>query len=333
MIASFIIVLSFLRLTSASYNSINFLGIGDWGGQGSSPYTTSSQLATAKGMGIVASQINSTFVVALGDNFYNSGIPVTDKGADSLRFADTWFDVYTADSLRTPWIVIAGNHDHSGNVTAQIAYSNVNSLWIYPDVYHAHHFSSDDKSVTLDLFMIDTIEIAGILNAAETDANYFDPLPLVDIRSRRLASSQVDWLSEQLAASTATYVIVGGHYPVYSVCEHGPTATLIQNVLPLLEKYQAHFIAGHDHCLEYIKEATSDVRHIVVGPGKECCYSSSNMNRVPAGSLQYYLAGDNKGSVVGGFGSFTATSASLVIRLHDQDGNIMYTVPQISPRK
>ena len=41
---------------------------------------------------------------------------------------------------------------------------------------------------------------------------------------------------------------------VYSVCEHGPTSTLITNLKPLLEKYEAHMISGHDHCQEHIQE-------------------------------------------------------------------------------
>ena len=38
------------------------------------PYTTRGQRAAAHGMGIVAQKINADFTLALGDNFYYSGI-------------------------------------------------------------------------------------------------------------------------------------------------------------------------------------------------------------------------------------------------------------------
>lgn len=49
---------------------------------------------------------------------------------------------------------------------------------------------------------------------------------------------QQKWLEETLAESDADYVIVGGHYPVYSVCEHGTNVNMVANLQPLLEKYE-----------------------------------------------------------------------------------------------
>ena len=49
------------------------------GGKGSSPYTTDAQIATAAGMGKIASSISSEFVVALGDNYYSNGITTNEN--------------------------------------------------------------------------------------------------------------------------------------------------------------------------------------------------------------------------------------------------------------
>ena len=76
-------------------------------------------------------------VFVLGDNFYNSGIHPEDGPDGVLRFKKTFEDVYTAPSLKKiPFYVCAGNHDHGGNVSAQIAYThnpqNEGGRWRFP---------------------------------------------------------------------------------------------------------------------------------------------------------------------------------------------------------
>lgn len=318
---------SLTEWTDAAQSSINFLVIGDWGGMGSSPYYTNDQKLTANAMGKIGSSISSEFVVALGDNFYSNGV-TSDL---DFRFTSTWLNIYTASSLQTKWYLIAGNHDHNGNVTAQIAFSNDNALWTFPSEYHATSFKSTDGSVSIDLILIDTIDLAGNSGLVEGDIGYFDPLPE---KPRSSASSQWTWIEQQLASSTATYTLVGGHFPIYSVCSHGPTSTLITNLLPLLKQYNAHYMSGHDHCDEFFIEPDSYVNHWLIGMGLECCYSATNLksSKIPANTLQYYLSSENAGSVKGGFASFIATSSSLTVKYYDQDGNIIYSPPSVAPK-
>ena len=47
----------------------------------------------------------SKFVLAMGDNFYSEGIPSDEHDS---RFKTTFEDVYTYESLQTPWLVLAG---------------------------------------------------------------------------------------------------------------------------------------------------------------------------------------------------------------------------------
>lgn len=53
---------------------LNFLVLGDWGGKPEYPYTTEAETRIASVMGKVASDMNSQFTLALGDNFYDTGV-------------------------------------------------------------------------------------------------------------------------------------------------------------------------------------------------------------------------------------------------------------------
>jgi hypothetical protein len=164
-------------------------------------------------MGVVGAQLKVQAVLALGDNFYYSGI-ATD--ATSPRFAQTWDNVYTDTSLQVPWYVIAGNYDYKGNVTAQVAYSGVSSRWTFPALYHSQSFVFAEDGTTVDVVLIDTVNLSGESTAstassahgAESDL-YFAPLPLLE---KEVAQQQCDWIEAQLAASTADYLIVAGNY-------------------------------------------------------------------------------------------------------------------------
>eukprot|EP00600_Ochromonadales_sp_CCMP1393_P003243 CAMPEP_0174991380 /NCGR_PEP_ID=MMETSP0004_2-20121128/21859_1 /TAXON_ID=420556 /ORGANISM="Ochromonas sp., Strain CCMP1393" /LENGTH=322 /DNA_ID=CAMNT_0016245121 /DNA_START=81 /DNA_END=1049 /DNA_ORIENTATION=- len=303
--------------------SVNLLALGDWGGDENFPYTTPGQVAAANGMGVVGDKIKAQAVIALGDNFYHSGID-TDETDD--RFKQTWDSVYTANSLQVPWYVTSGNHDYKGNVTAQVAYTNDNKRWVYPDLYQTVTFTGLDGT-TVDLVLIDTVDLSGeSLTLDEKDPNYFKPLPP---RERSVRSEEWDWIEEKMSASTADYLLVGGHYPVYSVCDHGNTQNLIDNLKPLLEQHGAHYLAGHDHCMEAM--SYNNVQYILTGMGHDCCYDASNKDSVPEDSLKWYMARDNR-RAIGGFTSITADKSSLSFTFYDQSGRELYTTPAVSPR-
>ena len=220
----------------------NMLIVGDWGGMDFPPYFTPGQKTTAAGMDVIGTKLNVGAVLALGDNFYFDGI-YTDENAH--RFEDTWNAVYAGDSLQVPWYLIGGNHDHYGNITAEVAYSSHSERWNFPNLYHSQSFTGD--GVTLDVVFIDTVDLAGNSNIHNPDdPNYYNPLPL---KLKSEAAEQWEWIEEQLRSSTADYLVVAGHYPVYSVCEHGNTDNLLTNLRPLLIEYGAHYLAGHDHCM------------------------------------------------------------------------------------
>ena len=313
-------------------HGLNFLAIGDWGGAPAPAYHTPGQRQAAEGMGKVAAELNAQFVLALGDNFYFSGV----ENAESARFEHTWDKVYSAQSLQVPWYVIAGNHDHKGNVSAQIEYTAVDpsSRWQFPSLYHKQSFK-DEGGVTMDVILIDTVQLCDMNQAAdESVAGYFDPLPPKAKDFSSASSDQWLWIENEMANSKADYLIVGGHFPVYSVCQHGPTQTLIDHLKPLLDKYNAHYLSGHDHCLNHFQEGQTN--YVLTGLGDTCCYSTDNLanTAIPAGALKWYTGRGHKESwkIIAGFTSFAADAQAMTITYHDGKGDVLFKADPVPKR-
>ena len=96
------------------------------------------------------------------------------------------------------------------------------------------------------------VDLASRTEKKSHEEGYFEPLPLQPYEKDL---TQWAWIEQQMKASTSDYLLVAGHYPVYSACSHGNTATLIAYLKPLLEQYGAQYAAGHDHCMEHLAES------------------------------------------------------------------------------
>ena len=85
-------------------SSLNFMVVGDWGGQDNPPYYTDPEQDVAEQMGQIAAQMGAQFTLSMGDNFYENG--VTD--VDDPRFKET-FEVRNYS-----WFLPQNSH---GNIT------------------------------------------------------------------------------------------------------------------------------------------------------------------------------------------------------------------------
>ena len=193
--------------------------------------------------------------------------------------------------MRARAVVFCGcKHDHAGNVTAQIAYTtNAQNIllprgrglpakrWNFPDYFynvtqHVEIPGAGGKMVELELLLFDSCIMAG---------NPADP---------GTAEAQLAWLGERMANSTADYLWVGGHYPVWAIGNDPPTG--VNPILrPLLHKWEANYFNGHEHDLEHIREEGSKVNYISTGAGHFCCYPDTNLGTVPQGSIRFATSG------------------------------------------
>ncbi|ETO19640.1 hypothetical protein RFI_17587 [Reticulomyxa filosa] len=195
------------------------------------------------------------------------------------------------------------------NVTAQVAYTNVKNLfilfqfkkkkinkqkkkknmkrssrWKYPDYWYSTVWAIPDTSPprTIEIIMIDTVTMCGQQQdweycakrgIAQSDCKLEIDGP-TDVDA---AQDEWEWLQLQLEQSTADFLIVNGHYPVYSIAEHGPTDCLVEQLQPWLEQYNVTaYVSGHDHTFEYINVSGDYVNYIVTGGAHVCDRSTAH---------------------------------------------------------
>ena len=128
-----------------SVETIDIVFLGDWGHQSDALPLVSDQIAE------VADYIGLEFMVTLGDNFYEYGVDSVDD-----EVWDVYLNNFNQASLQVPWYVSLGNHDHYGNVQAQVDFTDVDERWNLPSLFYAKHFSIPGGSDSLGLLVIDT---------------------------------------------------------------------------------------------------------------------------------------------------------------------------------
>mmetsp|Transcript_14696 Transcript_14696/g.22852 ORF Transcript_14696/g.22852 Transcript_14696/m.22852 type:complete len:164 (+) Transcript_14696:1020-1511(+) len=125
-----------------------------------------------------------------------------------------------------------------------------------------------------------------------------------------MAELQLKWLEKTLNASTSDWLVVAGHYPVFSGGEHGNTPELQEQVKPLLEKYRVDFyLCGHDHTLQHLR--SDGVDYFVSGSGA--------------------LVGDYKalpqslfGTTQNGFTAHRISKSRMDVSMNDKNGKTLY---------
>ena len=235
-----------------------------------------------------------------------------------------------------PFYFVAGNHDWIGNVTAQIEYSNLDlgdnryHRWNFPNYYYSKQFtvpmSNDhddnyDNDYNINSSYTSTLEIIMI-----------DTVILCDHGSESQQTQDAWlWIKDTLTASIADYVIVAGHYPIWSVGHHGPKQCLVDKLRPLLLKHGVQlYMNGHDHTMEYIEEEFhSAIGYVTTGAGHRCNRTDIKSSQIPEKSLIYHDCHYNKG----GFARVGVDSNGMSVHYYLGDSNeVTFSTRMFPPR-
>ncbi len=279
---------------AADTQALNCVLIGDWGRNGHD-----DQRAVAMQMGKSAAAIGSQFTVSVGDNFYEDGV----TSVADPQWESSFEQIYTAQSLQSPWKVILGNHDYRGNVQAQLDYSAKSHRWQLPARYYVEAQTLPDGA-RADFFYLDTSPVI---------KKYLGSAVKIEGQD---SQAQLDWLDKSLEASTAQWKIVIGHHPIYTALddsdgEDHDQPDLVARLNPILVKHAVPiYICGHDHLLQSV--ALNGITYVVTGAGSQ--------TYTPRPAIRGGFA-----SGAHGFMTLHITSNKLNYSLVDMTGKALYS--------
>jgi hypothetical protein len=214
----------------------------------------------------------------------------------------------------------------------------VNKRWRFDNYFYTFTEPIEGPGdFSLQVLMIDTILLTGLTSTlGQPDQKGLIGVELTGPSNQESADAQLQWIKDTLQASTATHLLVAGHYPVYSICEHGPTPWLIDNLLPLLEGHGVSFyVSGHDHCAEHIKPTKASsgggqVNHHGIGNAGYADNDTSNSDTVPYDySMEFH-----DGTSVGGFARFSidGSTGDTTVYHYNGAGEVTYKAEAVKMR-
>jgi metallophosphoesterase superfamily enzyme len=271
-------------------SSFNFIIISDYGRNG-----YHNQREVANMMGEVADDCSVRFIVTGGDNFQTAGV----QSVQDPLWWTSFENIYKQESTLVDWYPALGNHDHGGNIQAQIDYSNISRRWKMPASYYTLVKTRD--GVSIRLVILDTYSM--VEGFSDPDEEY----------TLKAAQRQVHWVDSVLTVEKEDWVVVVGHHPVYSAhpTRHN-TDELVEYLNPVLNKHDVDFFVGaHDHIFQHLKDPNSKIDYFVNTGGSSVRDAASNtMTQFAASSP--------------GFSICTATKTDLSMYFINIEGKAIY---------
>jgi hypothetical protein len=125
---------------------------------------------------------------------------------------------------------------------------------------------------------------------------------------------------QEATENSPSWLLVAGHYPVYSGGSNGDIAELSTYLLPLLIKYKVHaYVSGHDHISEHLRR--DGIEYFVAGAGS----MTDQLKYATQAELVWYGIGYSA------YASMEATIKELTITFRDWNNTVRYAYTLKNP--
>ncbi|PVZ67692.1 metallophosphoesterase [Pelagibaculum spongiae] len=322
----------------------SFLVIGDMG------TGDIKQLRVAAAMEQVCGSQGCDFVIATGDNIYETGV----KSVDDAQFQSKFETPY--ENFSIPFFLTLGNHDNTSLIPGvstsnqrgdfQVLYAASdeaikNGRWKMPARYYQVSLPYKGRQQQIysdpliDLFSIDSSPLTGVMRD-------LDP----DYQPRTYKKVMQQWMDAALEQSQARWKFAFAHHPYLSNGKHGNAGHYdvfsgTNNIFPyesgwIYKKFLEEtvcrnqgnqrgvnvYFSGHDHDLQWLKsvEPCSDTQLIHSGAaGKARPFKDAQRNEV-------YWQKD----LTLGFYHIKATNDQLQVKAYTLDPEVENAQPQLA---
>jgi tartrate-resistant acid phosphatase type 5 len=224
------------------------------------------------------------------------------------QWQSTWKNLYNYTSLNVTWYSVLGNHDYHQSPDSQITYTkqSLDWRWKMEDHYFSKTFTDSQTGLSVKILFIDTIYLAPYA---------ISQTPVTDPTTKY--NAEIAWIQNELNSSTANWTIVVGHYPVYSIGDHGDTAELQSTLQLLLDYYQVDaYICGHDHTMQHITKG--NVQHYVSGNGGK----SGTLPKTTNATVQF-------AKISPGFMIHEVNVKNMTVKIYNASGAVIYSFTQV----
>jgi len=162
---------------------------------------------------------------------------------DDIKFLWYYETPFNASSLQHRWYISLGNHDHRGNVDAQIERSKVSHRWYLPARWYSEVFCFNGQRI--HMMVLDS--------------------------DKKLWKVQMQWAVAQFEETKSDWRIVVNHNPLYSAAQRPLTGNTRRLLEPFLAKYKVHlYLNGHMHLMEVYRSLRGSVGYTGFTTGSFC---------------------------------------------------------------
>ncbi|MFR9603422.1 MAG: metallophosphoesterase [Rikenellaceae bacterium] len=259
------------------------------------------QKSVATQMGNLGEVVGPEVIISAGDTHHFDGV---ESVGDPLWISN-FEDIYSHPELMVEWVPALGNHEYRGNTQAVIDYSSISRRWNMPSRYYTRILEAE--GTTMKVVIIDT---PPLIDKYREDQNTYPDAVKQDMEA------QLEWLDRELANSTADWLVVVGHHPIYAYTTKSikERTDMQERVAPILRKHNVDmYVCGHIHSFQHLRAEGSDIDYIV----NSSASLARNVKEIP--ETQFC---SNKE----GFMLFSADKTSLEAIMIDYNGKVINTI-------
>lgn len=245
---------------------VRFIALGDSGTGSPGQFAVGAAIARVCAQkNVDDGRVGCDLVLGFGDNIYESG----PEDAFDVQFEEKFEDPFAPVNL--PFYMVLGNHDNTGYIAGdgtnnargdiEVEYhyrdGRTSERWQMPSRYYQFDVGVDGSAPLVSFFALDSNPLAS--TGADSDARF---------RQSAYGQSQLNWLVNAMAGSTATWRFAFAHHPYLSNGEHGNAGNydgIPGDLLPVAagKRWQSFlrqgvcdqadmYFAGHDHDLQLL---------------------------------------------------------------------------------